>query len=240
MSLLSVAPEAMTTASGDLENLGSALRSVNAAAASQTTAIAAPAADEVSAAITALFGAHAQGFQALSAKAAAFHDEFVNLLNGGATQYLNTELTNAQQTLAHAANAPAQALLGRPLIGNGAGLAAVAAATPARFADGAIELTVGTFNNAGFLFESAGQQFAKAFQSAVDIPAEVFSFISSPSLDQLGSYLTSILFDVWDIITGTLGGLAFGGLGLVFGAAGVGLSLTVLPLGLVASAVTGQ
>jgi PE family len=42
-----------------LEKLGSALRRGNAAAATQTAAITAPAADEVSAEITALFGTHA-------------------------------------------------------------------------------------------------------------------------------------------------------------------------------------
>jgi hypothetical protein len=131
MSSLSIAPDIVAAASGNLENLGSAVRSATAAAASQTTAIAAPAADEVSAAITALFGTHAQQFQALSAKAANFHDEFTNLLNSGAAQYVSTEVANAQQTLASAVNAPAQALLGHPLIGTGTGTAVAAAANPA-------------------------------------------------------------------------------------------------------------
>ncbi|SPM27254.1 PE family protein [Mycobacterium terramassiliense] len=112
MSSLNVIPEMVSTASGNLQNLGSALRSANAAAASQTTAIAAPAADEVSSAISAALGAHAEEFQALSAKAAAFHDEFVNLLNGGAAQYLNAEVANAQQTLANAVSAPAGGIAG--------------------------------------------------------------------------------------------------------------------------------
>lgn len=99
----------VSTASGNLQNLGSALRSANAAAASQTTEIVAPAADEVSSAISAALGSHAQEFQAISAKAAAFHDEFVNLLNGGAAQYLNAEAANVQQTLANVVNAPAAA-----------------------------------------------------------------------------------------------------------------------------------
>lgn len=108
MSLLSVAPDMVSAASGNLENLGSALRSANAAAAAQTTAVVAPAADEVSAAITAFLGTHAQQFQAANAQAAAFHDNFVNLLNGGAAQYVSTEVANAQQTLAGAVGAPAQ------------------------------------------------------------------------------------------------------------------------------------
>jgi hypothetical protein len=91
MSLLSIAPDIVSDASENLAGLGSALRSATATAATQTTSIAAPAADEVSTAITALFGSHAQGFQAASAKAAAFHDDFVNLLKGGTAQYAGTE-----------------------------------------------------------------------------------------------------------------------------------------------------
>ena len=101
MSLLSLIPDSVVSASGNLESLGSALRSANAAAASQTSAIAAAAADEVSAAITALFGTHAQEFQTLSAEAAAFHEGFIKLLNGGAAQYVSTEIANARQTLAN-------------------------------------------------------------------------------------------------------------------------------------------
>lgn len=111
MSLLSVAPDIVSEASGNLQNLGSELREASAAAASQTTSVAAPAADEVSAAITALLGSHGQEFQAINAQAAAFHDEFVSGLSGAAAQYASTELTNAQQTLAGAANVPAAVTL---------------------------------------------------------------------------------------------------------------------------------
>jgi hypothetical protein len=91
MSFLSIAPDMVAGASENLADLGSALRSATATAATQTTSIAAPAADEVSAAITALLGTHARGFHAASAKAAAFHDDFVNLLKGGAAQYVGAE-----------------------------------------------------------------------------------------------------------------------------------------------------
>jgi PE family len=112
MSSLSITPDIVSAASENLQNVGSELRRAGAAAASQTTAVAAPAADEVSAAITSLFGAHAQEFQSASARAAAFHDEFVNLLTGGAAQYVGTEAANVQQTLANVVNAPAQSSLG--------------------------------------------------------------------------------------------------------------------------------
>jgi PE family len=92
-------PDTVAAASGDVQRIGTALRDANAAAAARTTVIAAPAADEVSAAVTALFGTHAQQFQALTTKAAAFHEEFVNLLNGGAAQYVHTEIANAAALL---------------------------------------------------------------------------------------------------------------------------------------------
>ena len=47
MSTLSVMPDVVVAASGDLLNIGSALRAGNTAAAARTTVIAAPAADEV-------------------------------------------------------------------------------------------------------------------------------------------------------------------------------------------------
>lgn len=100
MSQLSVVPEILQSASGRLETLGAGLRTANAAAAARTTAIAAPALDEISTAISNLLGKHGQQFQALSAQTAAYHDKFVKLLNGGAAQYLSTEFANVQQTLA--------------------------------------------------------------------------------------------------------------------------------------------
>lgn len=102
MSQLIVVPELLKTASGCLETMGDGLRTANAAAAARTTAIAAPALDEISTAIAALLGKHGRQFQALSAQTAAFHDTFVNLLNGGAAQYLSAEFANVQRTLAHA------------------------------------------------------------------------------------------------------------------------------------------
>lgn len=180
MSLLSIAPDIVAAASETLENSGSVLRSANAAAASQTSSIAAPAADEVSAAITALFGAHAQEFGVLSAKAAAFHDEFVNLLSGGAAQYMSTELTNAQQTLVNTVNAPAQALLGHPLIGTGQGTAGAAAVNAAdaifpqgfNYSLGPLQVSAtasGSVNNAGVVeaFGNATATLNSPFGSTV-------------------------------------------------------------------------
>jgi hypothetical protein len=133
MSFVSVVPDAVTAASENLAGIGSSLRAAHAAAAAQTTAIAAPAADEVSAAIASFFGTSGREFQALGAQAAAFHDNFVSTLNAGIGQYVSAEVANVQQTLMNAVNAPAQALLGRPLIGTGQSVAGTAAATAAAF-----------------------------------------------------------------------------------------------------------
>ncbi|REQ17293.1 PE family protein, partial [Mycobacterium tuberculosis] len=71
MSFVSVAPEIVVAAATDLAGIGSAISAANAAAAAPTTAVLAAGADEVSAAIAALFSGHAQAYQALSAQAAA-------------------------------------------------------------------------------------------------------------------------------------------------------------------------
>jgi hypothetical protein len=95
MSLVTVVPDFVGQAAGQLENIGSALTEATAAASAPTTEVLAPGADEVSAAITALLGSHAQQFQALSAQAATFHNQFVDLLNAGAGAYVGTEHANA-------------------------------------------------------------------------------------------------------------------------------------------------
>src|ERR1700677_4215062 len=121
MSFVIAAPEAVASAASSVANIGSAIGEANAAAVAPTTGVAAAAEDEVSAAIAALFSGHAQEFQALSTQAAAFHTEFVQLINGGAAQYAAAEAANASplQPLLNAINAPTEALVGRPLIGNG-------------------------------------------------------------------------------------------------------------------------
>lgn len=105
MSYLNVVPEILKSASGCLESMGDGIRTANAAAAARTTAIAAPALDEISVAISNLLGKHGQQFQALSAQTAAYHDTFVSLLNGGAAQYVSAEFANVQQTLASSSGA---------------------------------------------------------------------------------------------------------------------------------------
>jgi hypothetical protein len=94
MSFVTVVPDLVGQAAGELDGIGSALSAANAVAAAQTTAVVAPGADAVSAAVAALLGAHAQEYQALGAQAADFHSEFVNLLNAGTGSYVSAEIDN--------------------------------------------------------------------------------------------------------------------------------------------------
>lgn len=130
MSFVIAVPEFLSAAATDLANLDSTISAANAAASIPTTGVLAAGADDVSAAIAALFGAHAQAYQTISAQAATFHAQFVQTLSAGAGAYANAEAANVQQSLLNAINAPTQALLGRPLIGDGAAPGADAAFAP--------------------------------------------------------------------------------------------------------------
>ncbi|ORA21975.1 PE family protein, partial [Mycobacterium angelicum] len=146
MSYVVVTPELLTLAARDLAGIGSSLSQAGATAAAPTTSVVAAAADEISAQIAALFGAHGQAFQTASAQAAALHDQFVRAMTGGASAYASAEAAAASplQPVLDALNAPTQALLGRPLIGNGAN---GAAGTGANGGDGGI--LIGNGGNGG-------------------------------------------------------------------------------------------
>jgi PE family len=111
MSYLVAAPEFLASAATDLSNIGSTLSEASAAAAAPTTGVLAAAEDEVSAAIAAMFSAHGQGFQALSAQAAVFHDQFVQALAAGARSYVGAEAANVAAFTANPAASAAAAQL---------------------------------------------------------------------------------------------------------------------------------
>ena len=94
-SHLNAAPEALASASAGLSGVGEAIKEATSVAAPSTTSIVPAAADEVSAAITRLFGTYGQQFQALSAQTAAFHARFVQLLSSGGAAYAAAEAANA-------------------------------------------------------------------------------------------------------------------------------------------------
>lgn len=95
MSFVTTQPEMLSAAARHLQSIGSVLNSENAGAAGPTTALVPAAADEVSALAAAQFSAHAQMYQAISAQAAAIHEQFVSTLGISAESYAATEAANA-------------------------------------------------------------------------------------------------------------------------------------------------
>ncbi|WP_330218131.1 PE family protein [Mycobacterium avium] len=140
MSFVQATPEFVAAAATDLARIGSTISSANTAALGPTSGVLAPGADEVSASIAALFDAHSQVYQALSAQAAAFHSQFVQLMNGGALQYAVTEAANT--TPLQSAAGPASVAAQLPAVSGAVGgsaptapaapLAAAVAPRPAR------------------------------------------------------------------------------------------------------------
>jgi hypothetical protein len=95
MSFLTTQPEMLVAAAGELDGIGSAMSATNAAAAAPTTGVIPAAADEVSALTAAQFVAQAGMYQAVSAQAAAIHQEFVATMAASSWSYAATEAANA-------------------------------------------------------------------------------------------------------------------------------------------------
>lgn len=113
MSFLATQPQLITLAAENLAGIQTSIAEASAAAAGPTTGVAAAAADEVSAAISTLFGTFGQDYQALIRQAEAYHGAFVQSLTAGATAYTQAEAAG-QQLLAGVAGAtaaPAQTAL---------------------------------------------------------------------------------------------------------------------------------
>lgn len=123
MSLLVVTPELVTSAAADLAGIGSTVNAANVAAAVRTTGLAAAGADEISAALAALFAGYGQQYQALAAQLAVRYGQFTRDLVTGADAYAAAEGANISQLLSSpgdVVNGSVQSLTGRPLIGDGA------------------------------------------------------------------------------------------------------------------------
>ncbi|GFG78626.1 hypothetical protein MPRG_19020 [Mycobacterium paragordonae] len=126
MSFVIASPDLLTSAAANLSGIGSAVGAANAAALAPTVELLAAGADEVSEAITALFGTHAQQYQLASAQAAQFHEGFVQSLTSAGGAYAFAEAVNAnplqavEEQVLGAINAPTRLLFGRALIGDGA------------------------------------------------------------------------------------------------------------------------
>jgi PE family protein len=95
-SFVSASTGAFTDAAQRLTGIGSSIASANTAAAVSTAQVAATSQDEVSGAIAAVFSGHGQAYQAISARLAAFHDRFAQILAGSGSSYASAEAANAQ------------------------------------------------------------------------------------------------------------------------------------------------
>src|ERR1700753_4511720 len=95
MSFVTTHPEALSAAATNVAAIGTTMTAQNAAVAAPTTGVIAAAADEVSALTATQFAVHAQMYQAVSAQAAAVHEQFVNTLGMSSGSYALTEAANA-------------------------------------------------------------------------------------------------------------------------------------------------
>ena len=148
MSYVIASPEYVAAAATDLANIGSMIGDANSAALGTASSVPPAGADEVSAVIASLFESHAQAYQALSAAAQVFHNQFVELMSAGGEQYAIAEAANATplQTAGQSIlsgglpiQAPVQALESaatkvQPLLGSVASAGSAAAGVPVSMA----------------------------------------------------------------------------------------------------------
>lgn len=98
MLFVTVQPEVLNTAAGDLQGIGATVAAYNKSIAAPTTGIAPAAEDEVSALLATRFAAQGHLYQAISAQAQAVHEQFVATLTSNADSYAITEAANALAT----------------------------------------------------------------------------------------------------------------------------------------------
>jgi hypothetical protein len=95
MSFVTTQPEMLAATAGSLQAIGSAMAANNSAAAGPTAGVTPAAADEVSALTATQFSMHAAMYEAISAQAAAVHQQFVDALSASAASYAAAEAANA-------------------------------------------------------------------------------------------------------------------------------------------------
>jgi hypothetical protein len=203
LSYVSVSPDRVKAAAGNLDGIRSLLTEANAAAAPPTTGIAPPAMDQVSAAIAAALGTHALEYQTVSAQVADFHEQFVGALSGSAGQYLSAEVANAEQALLNAVNAPAQLLLGHSSPGTGAAAAPGGTGSPAVTAGAVPAAGTGEVGPASYPGQNSDillNQVKVALTGAAGLATGVVSLTSgslnvpaglSLGVDAIGPYLST-------------------------------------------------
>jgi hypothetical protein len=95
MSFVMTQPDSLAAAARELHGVGAAMAAHNTAAATPTTGVVPPAADEVSTLTAAQFAMHAQIYQRMSDQTAAVHELFTTTLAISADSYAATEAANA-------------------------------------------------------------------------------------------------------------------------------------------------
>src|ERR1700744_1103087 len=99
MSFVVAATDLVESPAQDLAGLRASLAEAASAVAGPTTGIPAAAQDEVSLAISEMFGNFGRQFQVINAQAQQFHTQFVGLMNAGAGAYINAEVATAAQAV---------------------------------------------------------------------------------------------------------------------------------------------
>ena len=121
MTSLVAEPQLVQTAASDVAEIKSAIGEAKAVAAGPTTSLAAAAQDEVSTAAAQLFGTYAKDYQAVLARAAAFHEEFAAALASAGNAYKAAEAANAS-AISRVAPTLTSAVVQPPLQGTTIGL----------------------------------------------------------------------------------------------------------------------
>lgn len=124
MSFVIAGADRIAAATAGVSSIGASVTRANVAAVLPTAELLVAANDEVSAAIASLFSGHAQAYQAASAQAATFHEQFVQALSSASGAYATAEAANANlqvlvDDILGVINAPTNLLFARPLIGDG-------------------------------------------------------------------------------------------------------------------------
>ncbi|MHA7650633.1 PE family protein [Mycobacterium sp. ML4] len=127
MTLLATQPQAMAAAAADMSGIRAAVDEVRTLVAGPTAELAAAAADEVSVAFAALFGAYAREAQAVLAQALTFGDQFAGMLSAAARRYVEAEVANASAALG---GIPGLLGVSTPGVAVGAGLHAAPSSPP--------------------------------------------------------------------------------------------------------------
>jgi hypothetical protein len=99
MSDLTAVPGAIAAAATDVAAIGSTVDAAHMTAAAPTVAVVPAAADEVSAGIANLFSGFANEYHALAGQAAAFQQQFVQLLHASGGSYTAAETVNVASML---------------------------------------------------------------------------------------------------------------------------------------------